>query len=81
MKQAQAEYRKAVREEKEKERIEGKKTDIFDEVENDDDVEIIYAASVEELAKKVDDYFQNYKMNSVMTDQEMLVGQHIDFKG
>ena len=75
-----AEEKKAQKE-KEKERIEGKKTDIFDEVENDDDVEIIYASSVEELTRKVDDYFQNYKLNSVMTDQEMMVGQHIDFKG
>ena len=75
-----AEEKKA-KKEKEKERIEGKKTDIFDEVENDDDVEIIYAGSVEELAKKVGDYFQDFKMNSVMTDQEMMVGQHIDFKG
>ena len=75
-----AEEKKAQKE-KEKERIESKKTDIFDEVENDDDVEIIYASSVEELTKKVGDYFQNSRMNSIMTDQEMMVGQHIDFKG
>ncbi len=78
--QKKAEEKKAEKE-KEKERIEGKKNDIFDEVENDEDVEIVYASSVDELSKKVDDYFQDFMMNSVMTDKEMMVGKHIDFKG
>ena len=66
---------------KQEERLEEIKSQKFEDVENDPDVEIIMANSVEELMKKVEDYFQNSRMNSVMTDEEMMVGQHIDFKG
>ncbi len=53
----------------------------WDDIENDDDVEIIMARSVEELASKIESYNYNMRTNSVMAPQEKLVGQSIDFKG
>lgn len=41
----------------------------------------ISASSVEELIQKVGDHVQNEKMNSVVTPEEAMMGQHIDFKG
>lgn len=74
-----AEERKAEKKKAQKEaaaeRLEGRK----DEVLNEEDVDIIMAGSIEELVKKIDDYNQNARMNSVMTDAEKMVGQHIDF--
>jgi len=43
--------------------------------------EIISASSVEELVRKVEDYQFTQRSDSVMTDSEMMVGQHIDFRG
>lgn len=42
---------------------------------------IIYADSVEELKKKVEDYNYNYMADSVKTDTEKYLGTVIDFKG
>ena len=36
---------------------------------------------IEELMKKIDEYYQNDRMNSVRTEAELQVGQHIDFRG
>ena len=47
----------------------------------DKETETISAGSVEELIQKVGDYVQNEKMNSVVTPEEAMMGQHIDFKG
>lgn len=43
--------------------------------------EVITANSMEELMQKVDDYMFLMRSDTVMTEQEMTVGQHIDFKG
>ena len=47
----------------------------------DKETETISAGSVEELLQKVGDYVQNQKMDSILTPQETLVGQSIDFRG
>ena len=41
----------------------------------------ITASSIEELLKKISDYQQNERMNTVQTKEERLVGGHIDYKG
>ncbi len=43
--------------------------------------EVITADSIEELMQKIDDYMFLMRSDMVMTEQEMTVGQHIDFKG
>ena len=47
----------------------------------DRETETISAGSVEELIQRVGDHVQNEKMNSVVTPEEAMMGQHIDFKG
>jgi hypothetical protein len=77
-----AEKKKAEKRSEEK-KVEGKKAKEAEaeRLKGDDRYEVISASSIEELEQKLSDYAQNAKMNSVMTDQEMLVGQAIDFKG
>ena len=41
----------------------------------------ITASSIGELLKKISDYQQNERMNTVQTTEERLVGGHIDYKG
>lgn len=41
----------------------------------------ITASSIGELLKKIGDYQQNERMNTVQTKEERLVGGHIDYKG
>lgn len=53
----------------------------FDEVENDEDVEILMANSIEELMNKIENYNFNLRANSVKAPEEKLVGQSIDFRG
>ncbi|MBE5882336.1 MAG: hypothetical protein E7289_08540 [Lachnospiraceae bacterium] len=48
---------------------------------SDERYEVIKANSIEELMQKIDDYMFLYKSDTVMTEQEMGIGQHIDFKG
>lgn len=43
--------------------------------------EVITANSIEELMQKIDDYMFLRMSDTVRTEQEMSVGQHIDFKG
>jgi hypothetical protein len=60
----------------------GKTEGIPDKNEDDeDDVEILMADSVEELFKKIDSYNFNLRADSVQTPQEKAIGQRIDFKG
>ena len=49
-------------------------------IEEDDDTIIITASSVEELERLVNDYFYNQRSNQVMTPQEKMVGQNMDFR-
>ena len=46
-----------------------------------DDTITISASSAEELLQKIQDYELSLRSDSVQTDAEKLVGQHIDFKG
>ena len=68
---------KKANEEKLKEVREGKKSKISD----DEETITISANSIEELTKKLEDYAFNERSDSVQTESEKLVGQHIDFKG
>lgn len=47
----------------------------------DEQYEVITANSIEELMQKVEDYMFLLRSDTVMTEQEMSVGQYIDFKG
>ena len=49
-------------------------------IEEDDDTIIITASSAEELKRLVNDYFYNQRSNQVMTQQEKMVGQNMDFR-
>jgi hypothetical protein len=53
----------------------------FDEIENDEDVEILMANSIEELMSKIENYNFNMRANSIQAPEEKLVGQSIDFRG
>ncbi len=46
-----------------------------------EEYEVITADSIEELMQKIDDYMFLLRSDTVLTQQEMAVGQHIDFKG
>lgn len=48
---------------------------------DDDDTITISAGSIEELIKKINDYTFSMKCDSVQTEAELQVGQHIDFRG
>ena len=74
-----AEEKKAKRKEQEERLRAGKSGDDIDV--DDDETVIITAGSLEELIKKINDYTQNERMNSVQTEHEKMVGTHIDFKG
>ena len=47
----------------------------------DEDIEIVSANSIEELIKKVQDMTYASMSDNVMTEAELAVGGHIDFKG
>lgn len=49
-------------------------------IEEDDDTIIITASSAEELERLVNDYFYNQRSDQVMTPQEKMVGQNMDFR-
>ncbi len=53
----------------------------FDKIENDEDVEILMANSIEEPMSKIDNYNFTMRANSVQAPEEKLVGQSIDFRG
>lgn len=64
----------------EEKRLEKAHTKESSEVDTDDE-EVITANSLEELMKKLEEYAFNDRSNSVMTAEEQMVGQHIDFRG
>jgi len=41
----------------------------------------IYATSAEDLLQKINDYVYEQRTNSIQTEQELQIGQHIDFRG
>ena len=63
-----------------REKHRAEKADVRDCFEDDDTVTLT-ANSIEELIQKIDAFTQDNMMNSVKTEQEMMVGQTIDFKG
>ena len=70
--------------EKLREKNRGEKTDKTDKEERvpeDEDIEIVSANSIEELIKKVQDVTYASMSDNVMTEAELAVGGHIDFKG
>ena len=65
-----------------KEQLEKLREGHSDEIpEDEDDYEILMADSVEELFRKIDDFNFSLRADSVLSPQEMTVGQSIDFKG
>lgn len=60
------------------------KTDLSDEddpISANEDIEVVSANSIEELVKKVQDMTYASMSDRVMTEAELAVGGHIDFKG
>lgn len=59
------------------------KTDKSNDIDNIDDEETvtITANSIEELMNKISDYTFAERSDSVQTDTEKMVGQHVDFRG
>lgn len=51
------------------------------EVEDEEDYVILQANSVEELLKKIEEYDFGLRADTVMTKEELSIGQSIDFKG
>ena len=54
--------------------------DLFGEYKNQD-VEIVFASSVEDLVRRVEEYQFAAKSDSIKTPAELMVGQTIDFRG
>ena len=52
-----------------------------DRIQENEDVEIVSANSIEELIKKIQDVTYASMSDNVMTEAELAVGGHIDFKG
>ena len=77
---------KKAEKDKAEERIEKSRSSKSDKIHNadkisDDDTVTITANSIEELMQKMSDFTFAAKSDSVQTDTEKLLGQHIDFKG
>lgn len=75
--------RKAAEKKAQKKKQEERLKDIGTSDEDSDDTETvtISANSIEDLMKKIADYTFLDKANTVKTESEMQLGQHIDFKG
>lgn len=56
------------------------KTDV-NEIDDDSDTVTITANSIEELLQKIQDYQFEEQSDFVQTEEEKMVGQHVDFKG
>ena len=52
-----------------------------DEVMDEEDTITISASSIEELMQKINDYTMSERSDFVMTESEMQLGNHIDFRG
>lgn len=73
--------KKAQEERLKKSGVEKTDRDINTDTEDDSDTITITAGSVEELLKKISDYTFADRCDSVRTDNEKIVGQHVDFRG
>lgn len=74
-----AEQKRAEKKEEQKRVEENAKEN--NEVATDEDVVTIMADSFESLIKKIEEYGFNERSNNVMTKEEMMLGQSIDFRG
>lgn len=72
---------KKEQQEKIKEKIAEKAGEEAKALDDEEDVVILQADSVEDLIKKIDDYNFSMRADSVRTPYEMNIGQSIDFKG
>lgn len=80
-KKAAAKKAEAKKSEKQKtEKAKGKEAEKTNEYDEEETV-TIRANSIEELMQKISDYLYEERANQVQTEQELAVGQHIDFKG
>ncbi|MBD5502089.1 MAG: hypothetical protein HDR10_13000 [Lachnospiraceae bacterium] len=52
-----------------------------DKIEEDENTVTVTASSIEELIQKINDVFFEEMSNSVQTEAEKMLGQHIDFRG
>jgi len=73
---------------KEAKRLEEKRREVkkmttgeTEEIDTEDEYITITANYIEELMKKISDYQMEALSDSVMTEEELMVGQHIDFRG
>ena len=73
-----AEAKKAEKKKAEKKKTEERLKELKAEKEEET---VISASSIEELKQKLESYAQDERMNSVLTEDEKLVGSSIDFKG
>lgn len=51
------------------------------QAEPEEDTVIITASSIEELLQKIQDYEMEQRSDNVWTDEEKMIGQHIDYQG
>jgi len=77
-KEATKEAREEEREERIKNSREANRSDKENKTEKSGEI-VINASSWEELIKKIEDYVQTEKANTVLTDAEKAIGQSIDF--
>lgn len=65
------------------EKSKSSKTDKSNNTDNigDEETVTITANSIEELMKKISDYSFDERSDSVQTDTEKMIGQHVDFRG
>lgn len=56
-------------------------SDKQDQIAENEDIEVVSAGSIEELVKKVQDMTYASMSDHVMTEAELALGGHIDFKG
>lgn len=72
--------KKAENNEKEERLHKSRGMDEIDDMDSYDTVTIT-ANSIEELMRKINDYTFNMKSDSIQTEEELQVGQHIDYRG
>lgn len=79
--------KKAAKEEQEERVKDRNKKDVHSKedegrIESDEeDTVMISAGSMDELMQKIEDHMQNERMDMVQTEEEKMLGQHIDFHG
>lgn len=80
-KEKTAEEKKAEAKKEAKKALEEKRAQKNSDRIEDENTVTVTASSIEELIKKINDVFFEEMSNSVQTEAEKLLGQHIDFRG